>query len=639
MLQKLKAALFPIILFSLASKGLCGAEPKYKVSDIPKDLLKDAKAVVRKNEVEFKISDIDKAVENVTYAITILNENGIDKSVFYQFYDKFSSVRKISVNLYDQNGEVIRNGANVNVKDYSAIAGYSLYEDSRVKFVDPKYRTTPFTVEVSYEIAYDGLFGYPKWHVYEDYNVGVEKSKLTVITAPGFSLRYKEFNMKDSCRIVKSDNKTEYNWEANDFPAIREEPFSLPISKLSPSVYLAPSDFEIGGSQGNCESWDNLGKWIYKLQKDRNILEPETREKILSIVSGAKNDIDKIRILYNYLQTKVRYVNITIGLGGWQTINAETVDRLSYGDCKALSNYMKSLLDIVGIKSLFTIVMAGDDAPAIFDDFPSAQFNHAILCVPLTNDTIWLECTNQRIPFGYLGAFTDDRKVLVTGENGGSLVRTKQYSQDENVQIRNGSVKLNPDGNGESGLKTSFKGILYENIFPILAMDENDRKLFIQKQISLPIFNLLSYSFSEDRSIVPCITENLKISLPNYGAIVGKRMYFNPNILSRFAKVPYRTQERKSEIYLRRSYQELDTIEYIIPLNYLVDKLPDKKNFKSKFGEYSSEVTSNGDKIKYVRLLKFTKGQYPVSDYNSFVDFCEQISVADQGKVILNSSK
>jgi hypothetical protein len=103
--------------------------------------------------------------------------------------------------------------------------------------------------------------------------------------------------------------------------------------------------------------------------------------------------------------------------------------------------------------------------------------------------------------------------------------------------------------------------------------------------------------------------------------------------------VPYRTQERKSEIYLRRSYQELDTIEYIIPLNYLVDKLPDKKNFKSKFGEYSSEVTSNGDKIKYVRLLKFTKGQYPVSDYNSFVDFCEQISVADQGKVILNSSK
>ena len=639
MLRKLKAALFSLILFSFALKGLYGAEPKYKVSDIPKNLLKDAMAVIRKNEVEFKISDIDKAVENVTYAITILNENGIDKSVFYQFYDKFSSVRKISVNLYDQNGEVIRNGANVNVKDYSAIAGYSLYEDSRVKFVDPKYRTTPFTVEVSYEIAYDGLLGYPKWNVYEDYNVGVEKSKLTVITAPGFSLRYKEFNMKDSCRIVKSDNKTEYNWEVSDFPAIREEPFSLPISKISPAVYLAPSDFEISGSEGNCESWNNLGKWIYKLQKDRNILEPETREKILSMVSGAKNDIDKIRILYNYLQTKVRDVNITIGLGGWQTIKAETVDRLSYGDCKALSNYMKSLLDVVAIKSIFTIVMAGDDAPAIFDDFPSAQFNHVILCVPLTNDTIWLECTNQRIPFGYLGGFTDDRKVLLSTENGGYLVRTKQYGKDDNMQIRTGSVKLNQDGNGESNIKTSYKGILYENIFPVLGMDESDRKLFIQKKINLPSFNLLSYSFSEDRSIVPSMNENLKIGLPNYGAIVGKRLYFNPNILSRFNNVPYRTQERKSDIYLRRSYQELDTIEFIIPQNYLVDKLPDRKIFNSKFGGYSSEVISNGNKIKYVRLLSFNKGQYPVSDYNTFVDFCEQISVADQGKVILISSK
>ncbi|HZL76931.1 MAG TPA: hypothetical protein VFB97_04455 [Bacteroidales bacterium] len=339
------------------------------------------------------------------------------------------------------------------------------------------------------------------------------------------------------------------------------------------------------------------------------------------------------------MQTKVRYVNITIGLGGWQTIKAETVDRLSYGDCKALSNYMKSLLDVVGIKSLFTIVMAGDDAPAIFDDFPSAQFNHVILCVPLINDTIWLECTNQRIPFGYLGGFTDDRKVLLSTENGGYLVRTKQYGKDDNMQIRTGSVKLNQDGNGESNIKTSYKGILYENIFPVLGMDESDRKLFIQKKINLPSFNLLSYSFSEDRSIVPSMNENLKIGLPNYSAIVGKRLYFNPNILSRFNNVPYRTQERKSDVYLRRSYQELDTIEFIIPQNYLVDKLPDRKLFNSKFGGYSSEVISNGNKIKYVRLLSFNKGQYPVSDYNTFVDFCEQISVADQGKVILISSK
>lgn len=637
-IRYLQFSVIYILLLCIDAFCLKGSEPKYKVSEIPKNLLKDSKAVVRKNEVQFRISDYNKAILNVTQAITILNENGIEKSLCFQSYDKFSSVRKFSVTLYDQNGETIRNGANVKTEDYSAIPDYSLYSDTRVKFVDPKYRTLPFTVELSYEVTFNGLFSYPAWQVYEDYNIGIENSSFIVTCPQGFKFRFKEVGLKDSCHITNSSGKVEYKWEVKNKPPIRRESFSLPLSDISPTVYLAPDDFELGGTKGNCETWNSLGKWLFNLGEDRNILEPETKEKILSLVASAKSDEEKIRILYKYFQEKVRYVNVKMGLGGWQTIDAATVDRLSYGDCKALSNYMKSLLDVIGIKSRYTVVKAGDDAPAILDDFPSNQFNHAILCIPRDEDTIWLECTSLRIPFGYLGMFTDDRKALIVDESGSTLVRTKQYGLNDNLQIRNGSVRISANGNAESEIHTTYKGTLYDKLSPLLGMDESDRKIFIQKHIPVPSFNLSNYSFNEIHSMVPSITENLRITIANCGSLTGNRIFFTPNIYSQLVSVPNKSQERKSLINIPRSFQEHDTIDFVLPQNFFVEKLPGKKHITGKFGEYNSETVVSGSGIKYMRSLSLIKGEYPVSDYNSFVDFCEQIATADQSKVILSNA-
>ena len=183
--------IFLLLIFTY-SHSCFSASPKYKVSDIPKNLLAGSKAVIRKNEISFEIFGIDKAVEKVAYAVTILNDNGIDNSMFIEFYNKFLNIRNVDVNLYDQNGNEIHNLTQMVLKDYSAISGYSLYEDNRVKYLNPNYRSTPFTVEYTYEINFDGLLSYPQWNVYTDYNVSVESSKFKIITPAGFKFRYPE---------------------------------------------------------------------------------------------------------------------------------------------------------------------------------------------------------------------------------------------------------------------------------------------------------------------------------------------------------------------------------------------------------------------------------------------------------------
>jgi hypothetical protein len=614
------------------------ATTSYRFSDIPKNLLVNAKAVVRKNDIVFEILTPGKATENVTYAVTILNENGIDESLFLEFYNKFLSIRNVKITVYNSNGEEVKNLRDAEVRDYSAISGYSIYEDERVKYLNPHYRSTPFTVEYKYVINYNGLLSYPEWRLYEDYNISLESSSIRVIAPQGFKFRHLEQNIKADFVQSEENGKSVYSWKAGGLPALRKEIYSSPIRDFAPAIFFAPDIFEIDGYSGNAETWSGFGRWISDLGcNGSNELSTETRKKMEEITSKCDNDRQKIKLVYKFMQDKVRYVSIQEGIGGWKPFGAETVDRLSYGDCKALANFMKSLLSAAGIKSFYTLVMAGKDAAEIKEDFSSNQFNHAIICVPLNNDTIWLECTDQHIPCGYTGTFTDDRQVLLTGSAGGVLVRTRHYSIDDNVRSRTASVSLQKDGSAKVEISNRNSGFYYDDMLPVLMKDDEDKKKDIQSQIPIPGFSISKFSFSETDSDLPSITEKLELSVPVCGSVTGARLIINPNLFSRIKQMPGRTGERFSPIVIRRPFREVDTVSFNLPEGFMIERPPAKKTISSKFGSCSYEILPDTKNFKFVRTLNIFKGYYPVSDYNDFVDFFEKVYISDESKISLTT--
>jgi hypothetical protein len=627
--------LIAILFLIFCLETYCTNNPEYKVSLIPSELLKNAKAVIRTDNLEIEV-DSNKATENHLLAITILNKNGYDLSIFQQVYNSFIKINDITIKIYDAEGNKFKSYNVLDVMDYSAINGYTLYEDERQKFFDPQYRKYPFTVEFSYKRKLKSTMFLSNWMPCHDYNCSVEKSKLSVIVEEGTTIRYFESNLPQTCKIEELKHARSYSWTMDNLPAFSEEDFEAPFEEFMPTVYLSPLEFEVDDVQGSFASWQEFGKWIIKLNAKRDTLSPATVKKLQELTNGLTIK-EKIEKIYEYMQKQTRYVSIQIGIGGWQPFDALTVDRLAYGDCKALSNYTYSLLKAVGIPSNYTLIMAGENAAGILTNFPSQFFNHAILTVPVENDTLFLECTNPYLPYGHIGSFTDDRKALMITSEGGKLIQTRSYKPEENIVSTRSMVTLDYEGSGKSLLKSSYYGVNFDDVKMLSIRSDEDIKKELYNRLSISNFIIDGFSFDQPYKSLPFIKMSLSIAIDHYASILDNKMIIPLNYSNKILEIPNINDDRKSKIIIRRPQTEIDTVEYKIPEGYTIGRIPQAINLSSAFASYEAHCTITPEKnIIYTRKLTFAKGVYAQSEALKFREFYTRVCQADMMKLSIS---
>lgn len=128
------------------------------------------------------------------------------------------------------------------------------------------------------------------------------------------------------------------------------------------------------------------------------------------------------------------------------------------------------------------------------------QFNHVILSVPLQTDTVWLECTSQTLPAGYLSGFTSNRYALMVDENGGVLVRTPKYNLRDNLETRNILADVNTDGHLTANVITVYKARQEDAIHSLINNSSKDKVLeHLKEEIDLPNYDVLSFTYKEEK--------------------------------------------------------------------------------------------------------------------------------------------
>ena len=608
----------------------------YAVSKIAPELLKNADAVLRLEDIKFEILSTKEAIETNHYVITILNQNGDNWADLIEGYDKFTEITSVEGYLYDANGKQLKRMKFRDLQDLSGVGESSLIEDNRIKRYNFFYRVYPYTIEYEVITKFNQTMFFPGWYPQGNEKLSVELSRFKVICPADYEFRYKEFNYKNEPQLTPEKSTKTTTWEVKNMPAIIEEANAPDWQELTTSVLIAPTTFQLGDYKGNMNSWQDLGKFQYSLNLGRDNLPESVKQEIHKLVDGVSDIRKKIQVLYEYMQRNTRYISIQLGVGGWQPFDASYVAKKGYGDCKALSNYMHSILKEAGIRSDYTLIKAGENAKYMTTDFPSRQFNHAILSIPLEKDTMWLECTSQDLPAGYLSGFTADRYALVIDEKGGNLVRTPKYGLSDNIDIKKVRSVLNENASLTINVNTTYKGLEQDEVHGMINYLSKDKvKEYLQKQLDFPTYDVDRFDYKENKSIIPEVEENLNLYVSNYATITGKRLFIQPNIMSRSGTKLKTDEERKYDVVLRHEHRLIDSVEIDIPAGYEPESIPQPVRIESKFGKYYSVSKLSNNKIEYYRIMEQYSGRFPAKDYQELVKFYDDIYKADRNKVVL----
>lgn len=612
---------------------------KYAATTINPEHIKNAPAVIREDIQEVVVGAGGGFSVKSKMVVTIFKKEANDLGLLQVDYTNKIKIKSIDGRVYDLMGSVIKKGGKSDISDYSNFNSFSIYEDNRIKLMDLRQLDFPYTVEFEYEVEYPNLFFLPNWYPQSYPNIPVEiaQGKYTYPKATKLRFFSKTIDDKHLTSNELEGGLIEKSWKIENMEAFEPE-IMLPLEESPVKVlFVGASEFEYEGFKGDLSSWESMGKWIASLNSGKDILTPQLKAKVNEIVSGLETTEEKTKAIYEYLQKNTRYVSIQLGIGGFMPFEALTVEKYGYGDCKALSNFMGAMLKEAGIPSNYALIYGGESKRKVYEEFPRSYFNHAILAVPDGKDTIWLECTSQTNPFGYLGNFTSDRHALLITENGGKLVRTPKYGKAQNTLFQKADFEVDETGKATGNLHFENSGLQAENgsLLTVAGLSATEKKDWLLTNLTLSSFDIVDFNFSPEMSSLPTVKVDAKIMVKSIASKSGSRIFLQPNQLNVYSMKISSKPERKASFERRMGFIDEDLITYKLPEGYNPESVPSKVLLESDFGIYSAEYHLEERSLVYKRKLEMNDGVYQAGQFPAFVDFVTNIEKADKTKVVL----
>lgn len=638
--MKNKSLYITLLIAAIYSLSVSVQANEYLPSMIPDSLKKDAFSIIRNYSVTLKQSDINNAVLEVTKVITVLEKKGDDAAVFGMYEDKSQEFKKFSGRILDFNGKVIKKIKQSDLLNHT-LSESSINMDSRSYYYQPQSPVYPYTVEYTYQINYkNGLRGYYPLDPYDAYHQSVEKYSYTLDLPADVNLRHKSnFDIPIKKEFV--GNSQLYRFSLKGLKALPYERRAPRSKELFPRILFAPSDFCYDSHCGNMSDWKNYGLWSSDLLKGRDVLPPDIVAKLQEMVKDAPDNKEKVKILYQHLQEHSRYVNIALGIGGYQPADAATTYKTRFGDCKGLTNLMKSMLKAVNIPSFYTLISM--DEQDIYEDYPSFnQLNHVILMVPFEKDSVWLECTNSTLPFGYVHDNIAGNNAIIIHEDGkgGQFCTLPSYSVDQNKSETFLEINISENGKAEGKIVIT-ENLHYYSSFVNTFMSK-DREKYIENlniNLSMPTLRYNEISTSENKAPLPSCSMTAGFEAEDFANKTGSRLFIPLCPLKKGNFTLPGNDNRHYDIVIDDGFSVNDSIVYNVPASYNIESLPKNMDVETPFGKLNTHITKDGNQVIFTQHVAIYKGRYDKSKYKDLRDFYRQIASAAKLKFVLKKSE
>jgi hypothetical protein len=618
------------LLVGIAGQG----QLPYSLASVPEALKKKANVIVHLSDINVEVESIDKMSKKVHEVYTVVNEDGKSALFFAEQTSKVTLLDDVEIRVYDENG---KQTAKYKKKDMvTTIMGEGLIEDGQITVFRIPTQSYPVTVDVKYELREKSTLFIPSFR-FIGINEGVVESNYVIKVPDEVGLRYKAKNTSIEPVITTEGKNKIYKWTVKNLAPIEYEEGAVSAESRYPQVIMAPIHFSFYGLEGDLSSWKSFGLWRNSLYKDLDVLPEDRRQFFSQMVKDIPDEKGKIRRIYNYMQENFRYVSIQLGIGGWKPFPADFTDKKKYGDCKALSNYMKAALKSVGIKSYVAIINAEYNKEPVDPDFPCNNFNHVILCVPGQKDSVWLECTSSTTDFNELGTFTENRNALLVTEEGGVLVPTPKSRSSSNVLSTVTTVQLSDDLSALTNTTFTARGEFKELMDHILKEKKDDQKAAI-------VF-YFGFKQPDDFELSKDMNDGNKAKLlmavakvPDFTS--GSKVFINPRFYRMWPSSLPKADERKLDFYFRYPFEKNDTTILKLPTGIKPDVLPKENELRCDYAVYKTKYWYNDSEnsIYSATSLVLKQHKIPASAYASVKKFFDDVIQDDAQKMVVQKN-
>lgn len=346
-------------------------------------------------------------------------------------------------------------------------------------------------------------------------------------------------------------------------------------------------------------SIDKLYAYYYNfIQQINQVENPELKEFTLHLLKDKKSDEDKIKTIFKWVQKNIKYVAFESGYEGFIPREAGLVFERKFGDCKDMTSLITEMAKYAGVPNVNFSWIGTREIPYTYKQLPTpAVDNHMIATYIKDNEIIFLDATDQNVPFGLPSSFIQGKEALIAQGSTYQLAVVPEISAELNV--RKDVVKIQLDeqkikGEGiystEGLIATTLRNTIGDNYnkrkdfaFALLEKGNNKFKLNDYREINFEE-NELPYTFE------------YSFELDNYVVSAGKENYINlvmdkPYLNHTFESNRMQTYDNK---YLQKDIYQV-TLE--IPENAKVTYLPQDVFFENDLMKYSFIYQTDQNKV------------------------------------------
>ncbi len=606
----------------------------------------ETRAVVLLSEQTTTVKDSGEINTVYRRVVKVLRPQGRDQALIAVFSDnetRIGSLKAWGINSQGQEFEV---------KEKDAVeTGLSegvLYADTRKKSLQIPAAEPGAVIGYEYQQKRRPFVLEDSWLLQEDIPVVLSRFSLRLPTGWEFKTYWSNHDAIEPQALGQG----QWNWQLQNLPAIEEERLMPPREAVAGwvSVHYYPSQNGQGTSAG---SWEDIARWYSNVSNGRRQPTPEIQQKVAQLTSGLTTQSDKIKALSSFVQRDVRYVEIKIGIGGFQPHTAQDVFSNRYGDCKDKVTLLSAMLQVIGVDSYYVLINStrGITRPSV----PSIAFDHVILAVRLPRDAsdadlyaafedpqlgriLFFDPTDQITPFGALPSSLQANYGLVITEKGGELVQLPLLAPSLNRFLRSAQLTLSSDGTLSGTVQEIRQG--YPAVLrraELLRLPESERKRFFENVLasSLGGFTLVDYQIEGLDNSSESLVLRYRFFARNYAKSMGGLLLVRPRVLGQKSDDVMEGKKRQYPVEFGHTSLESDLYDITLPPGYAVDELPSPANASFGFGKYKSQLKVQGSVLHYQRDYEIDQVEVPVDHLADLKVFFRCIAEDESNTAVL----